>query len=190
MEMDTGHSHQNSQDYTYTVDGGIPDAQFDEAMNSYLDDALKDDQHALVPYSQESEGEDPDLRQDLDHQDDQQRSELDAQSDGSEFVVETGSSESDLSEQETADDSQPVARQSRASSPTKRPQTDLICERPFKRKYNKLSAGYIELLNKDIRDAASRGCTEDKDMDEDGVTAYRASQLGPTAWSLREKRIL
>lgn len=190
MEMDTGHPHQSSPDYTYTVDGGIPDAQFDQAMNSHLEDALRDDQHVLVPYSQEPEGEETNLRHNLDQQADQHSGGPDARSDGSVFIASFDSSESDLSEQETADDPQDLAQQSRTSSPSKRPQTDITCERPFKRKCTKLNPSYLDLLNKEIREAARRGCTEDNDMDEDGVAAYRASQLGPTAWSLVEKRIL
>lgn len=189
MEVDASQSRQSSQDYDYTVDGGIPDAQFDEAMNSFLDEALADDvnlsQRGLESPKDRPRDREPDGQEDSEYLED------DGDAEGGDEDDDTRSSaSSDLADSGLLDDDRHLSSKSRSPSPAKRRRSDPPIERPFKRKCTELTAGYLDLLNKEIKEAALRGCTEDKDIDEDGVTAYRASQLGLTIWSPVEKRAL
>ncbi|OAQ97021.1 hypothetical protein LLEC1_03899 [Akanthomyces lecanii] len=66
-------------------------------------------------------------------------------------------------------------------SPRKRSAEDEPPSRPFKRQRTHLNPDYLDLLNRDIEDAAHRVCLED-DID------LPDSQLGLTYWSPLEKR--
>lgn len=63
----------------------------------------------------------------------------------------------------------------------KRPAEDAATDRPFKRHKGVLNTEYIELLNRDIDDAAHRVCLDD-DIN------LEHSQIGLTTWSPLEKR--
>lgn len=66
-------------------------------------------------------------------------------------------------------------------SPRKRSAENEPTPRPFKRQRNLLNPEYLELLNRDIDDAAHRVCLEDD-------IALPPSQLGLTYWSELEKK--
>lgn len=66
-------------------------------------------------------------------------------------------------------------------SPRKRAAEDNPAERPFKRQRSQLNPEYLDLLNRDIDDAAHRVCLEDD-------VALPGSQLGLTYWSPLEKK--
>ncbi|PNY25725.1 RNA polymerase I-specific transcription initiation factor rrn5 [Tolypocladium capitatum] len=63
----------------------------------------------------------------------------------------------------------------------KRPAEDAAADRSFKRHKGILNTGYIELLNRDINDAAHRVCLDDD------INLGR-SRIGLTTWSSLEKR--
>jgi hypothetical protein len=67
-------------------------------------------------------------------------------------------------------------------SPLKRPAGDELFVRPFKRHKGLLNMDYLDLLNREIEDAAHRVCLED----QDNITW---SQLGLTVWSDFEKKV-
>lgn len=69
------------------------------------------------------------------------------------------------------------------ASPLKRPAGDDEPSRPFKRHKGLLNMDYLDLLNREIEDAAQRVCLDD---DEN----LPSSHLGLTSWSSLEKRIL
>ncbi|KAK0391089.1 hypothetical protein NLU13_0591 [Sarocladium strictum] len=188
MDVDANHSRQSSQDYDYTVDGGIPDAQFDEAMNSFLDDALEADFD--LKSQQDVILKDPPRGGKLNDQDDSDYVDEDGDAEDHDGESNVSPAPSHSSEPENAEDDHQFMPQSPTTSLVKRYKSDLVIDRPFKRRCTELSVGYVDLLNKEIKEAALRGCTEDKDVDEDGVAAYRASQLGLIIWSPVEKRTL
>ncbi len=66
-------------------------------------------------------------------------------------------------------------------SPRKRSAEDEASPRPFKRQRSNLNPDYLDLLNRDIEDAAHRVCLEDD-------IALPDSQLGLTYWSPLEKK--
>ncbi|KAG6039524.1 hypothetical protein E4U41_002494 [Claviceps citrina] len=67
-------------------------------------------------------------------------------------------------------------------SPRKRPAQGASAFRPFKRQKGVFNAEYLELLNRDIDDAAQRVC-----LDEE--VQFSNSQIGLTKWSAMEKRL-
>ncbi|KAG5927941.1 hypothetical protein E4U42_001533 [Claviceps africana] len=67
------------------------------------------------------------------------------------------------------------------ASPRKRPAEGTSASRPFKRQKGIFNAEYLDLLNRDIDDAARRVC-----WDED--VQFSKSQIGLTKWSAAEKR--
>ncbi|KAG5984338.1 hypothetical protein E4U55_005223 [Claviceps digitariae] len=66
-------------------------------------------------------------------------------------------------------------------SPRKRPAEAASAFRPFKRQKGTFNAEYLDLLNRDIDDAAQRVC-----LDEE--VQFSKSQIGLTKWSAMEKR--
>ncbi|KAG6012010.1 hypothetical protein E4U54_007781 [Claviceps lovelessii] len=66
-------------------------------------------------------------------------------------------------------------------SPRKRPAEGASAFRPFKRQKGIFNAEYLDLLNRDIDDAARRVC-----LDEE--VQFSKSQIGLTKWSAMEKR--
>ncbi|KAL7950361.1 hypothetical protein V8C42DRAFT_310321 [Trichoderma barbatum] len=67
-------------------------------------------------------------------------------------------------------------------SPLKRPLDDTAAiYRPFKRQRAELNFGYLELLNKEIQDAAKRSSFGDQELPT-------AGQIGLTSWSAPEKQ--
>ncbi|ATY64447.1 Homeodomain-like protein [Cordyceps militaris] len=68
-------------------------------------------------------------------------------------------------------------------SPRKRSGEDDHALRPFKRQRSRLNPDYLDMLNKDIEEAALRVCLDDDDDD----TVLPDSQLGLTYWSSPEK---
>ncbi|KAK5998454.1 hypothetical protein PT974_00833 [Cladobotryum mycophilum] len=90
-----------------------------------------------------------------------------SESEGSEYVADDASSVSENEE------GQP--------SPRKRHADDTIARRPFKRQRSELNFAYLELLNKDIVDAAQRTLFED-------LPDLPPSQIGLTYWSSYEKQ--
>lgn len=69
------------------------------------------------------------------------------------------------------------------ASPLKRPVGDAMLSRPFKRHKGLLNMDYVDLLNREIEDAAQRVCLDDDQN-------LRSSHLGLTSWSSVEKSIL
>lgn len=68
-------------------------------------------------------------------------------------------------------------------SPLKRPAEDaILAPRPFKRQKGVFNNDYLDLLNRDIEDAAQRVCLEDE-------PDLPPTQLGLTLWSSLEKKI-
>ncbi|KAG6004156.1 hypothetical protein E4U21_001373 [Claviceps maximensis] len=72
-------------------------------------------------------------------------------------------------------------RPSGSISPRKRPAEGASVFRPFKRQKGMFNAEYLDLLNRDIDDAAQRVCL-DKEVQ------FSKSQIGLTKWSAVEKR--
>lgn len=68
------------------------------------------------------------------------------------------------------------------ASPLKRPAGDELLVRPFKRHKGLLNMDYLDLLNREIEDAAHRTCLEDQDN-------LTASQIGLSVWSDFEKKV-
>ncbi|KHN98172.1 Homeodomain-like protein [Metarhizium album ARSEF 1941] len=68
-----------------------------------------------------------------------------------------------------------------SSSPLKRPAEQASTDLPFKRRKGVVNAGYLDLLNREIDDAAHRVCLEEN-VDLPG------SQIGLTSWSTVEKQ--
>ena len=66
-------------------------------------------------------------------------------------------------------------------SPLKRPAEQISTYRPFKRQKGVLNTEYLDLLNREIEDAAARVCL-------DGGPDLPPSQLGLTSWSSIEKQ--
>ncbi|KAI9902652.1 hypothetical protein N3K66_002004 [Trichothecium roseum] len=89
-------------------------------------------------------------------------------SDGSEGIVTSGS-ESGVTE--------------RTAQRLKRPAEDDKVPRPFKRQKGAFNGDYLDLLNREIEDAAHRVTLEDQDNME-------TSQIGLTVWSPLEKKLL
>ncbi|CAF3469701.1 unnamed protein product [Fusarium graminearum] len=67
----------------------------------------------------------------------------------------------------------------------KRPAEDDLLPRQFKRQKGVLNTDYLDLLNRDIEDAAQRVCF----THEDNETALGSTQIGLTYWSLPEKKL-
>ncbi|KAH8173096.1 Homeodomain-like protein [Sarocladium implicatum] len=188
MDTDDGQSSQGSQDLDYTVDGGIPDAQFDEAMKFMVDEALRDD---LKPEPRGFDSHSEDLQHDAGseyHDDSDYQDEEEAAGPGEDSDAPGSPTTSELGMPDDGREIHHMSSKPRISSSHKRRKPPIA--RPFKRKLTEVSAEYLDLLNTEIREAACYGCTEDRDIDEDGIVAYRASQLGLTVWSPIEKRIL
>lgn len=190
METDDGQSRQGSHGLDYTVDGGIPDAQFDEAMKFMLDEALKDDLKP-EPRGFDSHSEDlqndegPEYHDDSDYQDDEE-----ALGPGEDSDASGSPTTSELGMLEDSRENRHAQSKPRIASSTKRRRTGASIERPFKRKLTEVTVDYLDLLNAEIREAACHGCIEERDSDEDGIVAFRASQLGLTVWTPLEKRVL
>ncbi|KAK3190440.1 hypothetical protein K4F52_003461 [Lecanicillium sp. MT-2017a] len=66
-------------------------------------------------------------------------------------------------------------------SPTKRLAEDQLSRRPFKRQKGLLNPEYVDILNRDIDDAAHRVCLEDQ-------TDLPPSQVGLVFWTALEKK--
>ncbi|KAM0259253.1 hypothetical protein ACHAQJ_003458 [Trichoderma viride] len=100
---------------------------------------------------------------------------------GYEKSEEPGSEESDYVE-EDEDDASSAAGSQELRSPLKRPLEDTTAiYRPFKRQRGELNLGYLELLNKEIQDAAQQSSLGDQEFPP-------ASHIGLTHWSAPEKQ--
>lgn len=81
-----------------------------------------------------------------------------------------------------SDDGGDVKGAASFASPLKRSAGDDLLMRPFKRQKGLLNIDYLDLLNRDIEDAAERVSLDDKDN-------LVPSQLGLVSWSALEKRV-
>lgn len=90
------------------------------------------------------------------------------------------SDESDYLEEDEGSASS-AAESQELRSPLKRPLDDTTAiYRPFKRQRSELNFGYLELLNKEIQDAAQRSSFGDQELPT-------AGEIGLTSWSAPEK---
>ncbi|KAL7916143.1 hypothetical protein GGI35DRAFT_22487 [Trichoderma velutinum] len=99
---------------------------------------------------------------------------------GYEAHREANSEESDYVEQDE-DSASSAAESQELRSPLKRPLDDTTAiYRPFKRQRGELNFGYLELLNKEIQDAAQQSSFGDQELPI-------AGEIGLTSWSAPEK---
>ncbi|UKZ47455.1 hypothetical protein TrVGV298_001673 [Trichoderma virens] len=94
---------------------------------------------------------------------------------------EPDSEESDYVEEDDDENALSAAESQDLRSPLKRPLDDTIAVyRPFKRQRSELNLGYLELLNKEIQDAAQQSSFGDLELPT-------AGEIGLTPWSAAEK---
>ncbi|KAF1736764.1 hypothetical protein CRV24_002374 [Beauveria bassiana] len=104
----------------------------------------------------------------------------DAYDSGSEFTSDADSPRSVILGEDTENVHQVSGGSASDESQRKRCASDQPSPRAFKRQRSHLNPQYLELLNRDIEDAAHRVCLED-------VISLPDSQLGLTYWSSLEK---